>query len=389
MRFNSRQSPSILGLAAAIAFGVLSGIGPIQAEELELGAEVRIHGHNKEVNAAGAEVTISGEVDSDIRVAGAEVVIDAEAGGDIWAIGAEVSILGASGGDLFAAGAEVIIGSAVSGDLKSFGAEIVLTEDVVVAGSTEVYGEDVIVNGTFSGKTILGGESLIADGVFHGDLILEGNEIVVQPDLQVDGDLTIYSTKEPIIPSSVQISGDYRYKYSDDVRVMVPGLEEWAPVAALTVVSAIASLIVTMFVFVIGIVVILVSPDLPQRASRAIKDQSVMSFVVGLAALVVAPIVTGLLFATIIGIPVAIIMCMLILIVILLGYLCAAYAISALAFEKTGEPVSFGKRLGYIIVGLTALFVAGLIPLIGELILVLALLFGIGGFLQALFVRRV
>jgi hypothetical protein len=108
------------------------------------------------------------------------------------------------------------------------------------------------------------------------------------------------------------------------------------------------------------------------------------SALVGLLVLILVPVVAIVLMVTIVGIPVALLALLAFPLMLLTAGVLAAFGISDWLLNRERTPRSFGGRLLLLIVGLIALTLLGLVPIIGFLTWVLAVLIGLGAFWRAL-----
>lgn len=128
--------------------------------------------------------------------------------------------------------------------------------------------------------------------------------------------------------------------------------------------------------FVVGAVVIAISP----RATEATADRLItapwMSLLIGFILLVAVPAAVGLIAITLIGIPLSLILLFMYVIMIYFSRAFAALAIGRWLFARFGKP---GMSLYVdLLVGLLILWLLIAIPYVGWLIHLIAVLLGIG-----------
>lgn len=95
--------------------------GTVDGDLLLLGGTIQVNGTvTGDVLAAGGTVTIAGTVDGDVRTAGGQVTISGPVGEDVVAAGGQTTISsgGTVGGDLIVSGGQVTVGAAVTGSIE-------------------------------------------------------------------------------------------------------------------------------------------------------------------------------------------------------------------------------------------------------------------------------
>ena len=110
----------------------------------------------------------------------------------------------------------------------------------------------------------------------------------------------------------------------------------------------------------------------------------------GLAILVCVPFVASALLVTIIGIPLALLLMSLYLLVLFLGWVTAAQFLAQRGLQalRPGRTTTRGWQLLALMLGLVALWVVRQVPLVGGLIGFIALLAGVGALTWSAFNGR-
>jgi hypothetical protein len=127
-------------------------------------------------------------------------------------------------------------------------------------------------------------------------------------------------------------------------------------------------------------VLLLVAPTFSGQASEALKRATGKALAVGLASLLLVPMLAGLLFITILRIPLGIAMLMFYPALLLLGYLIGTFYISQraqLAIRKETSP-SFSVTIGFFALALFLLILIAHLPFVGPVILAVTALLGTG-----------
>jgi hypothetical protein len=108
--------------------------------------------------------------------------------------------------------------------------------------------------------------------------------------------------------------------------------------------------------------------------------------VLGVALLIGAPLAIVLLMVTVVGIPLAIVLLAALIIALLTGFLVSAVALGQQAMHllKRTNDATLGGRIILVVIGLVALALIGFVPLVGTLVVIAALAFGLGALIMEL-----
>ena len=133
-----------------------------------------------------------------------------------------------------------------------------------------------------------------------------------------------------------------------------------------------------LWLMVTGVVLLLLFPGVFARSARTIATNPWKSLGLGLAALVVTPVVVMILLFTVLGIPLAFTAMALYAVALLVGFLVAAVFLGDVGGLLGQRRPSPGGQIVRLLGALIVLALARWIPVVGGLILCLALLFGLG-----------
>lgn len=298
-----------------------------------LGAEVSFAGKANAVRAGGANVDVRGEVDGDAALAGAVVRTTAKVGGDLQVAGANVGISGFSdvGGNLRAAGANVTIGGHIGGDVKAAGAVV-----------------------TFAGQT-------------EGSVYLAGYTVRIGEDARINGDLTIASANDPVIADGAVISGKVSH-------VLPPSWWHQTPWAVkITIALAVAA-----GTILTGIVLMLFGGRIFATATGHVRQRPLSSVLFGILTVILVSFVALVLVATVIGLSAGFAVGLLLPFLVVFGHAVAAAGVAGGILIRGRETVGVALNLVMLIIGAIVLVALGLIPFAGPAIVCIAILVGVG-----------
>lgn len=123
---------------------------------------------------AGGQVTVLADIPGDLFVAGNRVEINGNVGGCVYAAGQSVTINGSVGGTVRAAGDSVSIQApSIGRDLFIAGNELTVSPDTTIAGSANVGGNKVVLEGVYEGTTRVAGVNVRLTGNYKKPVYVE------------------------------------------------------------------------------------------------------------------------------------------------------------------------------------------------------------------------
>lgn len=348
-------------------------LSPLQAQEA--GEAVRIQGVIAEdVYAAGGTVDVLAAVEGDVVVAGGRVVVVERVSGDVTAAGGTVSVRARIGDDARLAGGDIRLSGSVGDDAIAAGGNVTLTPDATVQGRAWFSGGRIEVAGAVGRELKVAGGRIVISGRVGGDAQLTGRSISILDSAVIDGDLVYRSPREADIASGAQIHG--RIRYEPVAR----------PIAALAVTLAGVGLLVLLSLMVTGSAMFLIFPRSIEAASTSIRAEPWKCLGLGLALFSATPLVISALFLTVIGGLPAIVVGALYLILLLAGFLTAAFYVGEFGWRRLGRGEVSGRgRWGSFVIALIVITLLGLVPLLGTLLLLILMLLGVGALTLGLY----
>lgn len=152
-------------------------------------------------------------------------------------------------------------------------------------------------------------------------------------------------------------------------------LGSWTGRIGLAVFSAVA-------IVVAGLGLLIFAGGAYNEAGRDFRNRALTSGLIGVLFLILFPIVAAIFAATVVGIPLALAVLMLVPLIFVLGYATAALGLANVLLNWTGTLVPWGWSLMFLIVGAILIALVSLIPYAGWIIILIALVIGIGAFLR-------
>ena len=337
----------------------------------------RVHATASDHNslwAAGGIVTVRGTVKNDIGVAGAEVDIDATAGRNLWAAGAIVSVVGRSQ-DMYVAASRATVDARVGGKLSVAAARIFVARGTEVAGVTRLAGAEVVFAGNSRGAAEIYGDSVQIDGRIAGNLHVRARSVSLGKGAVVDGDAVFETLDEPQIDVGATVRG--KQTVTMPMRHQVDRRSTFFTLGAAVLFGVGAGL-------VLGIILLIAARPFVERGIDAIRNAPVRSAFVGLGVFILVPLVASLIMVTVVGIPIGLLILLAFPLAVAIGLVLAAFGLADRILNRDREVRSGGSRFVALLVGVVILAVIGIIPVLGFVVGIIALLVGLGAFWQAM-----
>ena len=366
--------------AIAALMMALVTIAPAQAQDEDVwraGAAVTVNAEEaSDVWAAGASVTVRGAVAYDIWAAGAIVDVDARTGTDVWAAGSRVTIAGRVGEALNVFGAEVSIDARVGGQTRAAGAQVTIPETAMLNGNLRAAGALVRFDGRGGADVSLSGADVTFNGQTAGDVVIRAQTVHIGDAASIGGDLEIYAQEKPDISRQAKIGG----------RLVSLGLEDadWPDGGGMPglFMMLVAPLIFALSALIFGMLAVWLTRGAVEQTIDTFVARPFGSLWRGLLSVLAVIVGAALLGALVIGLPLGIALLFTMPVLMIAGLSSAGLGLGEWIANRSGEPRGAGGRVGLLALGILVLVLAGLIPGLGAVIVLLATLMGLGALIM-------
>ncbi len=267
---------------------------PFSAEAKILTGEVILieERSTEEMFAIGNDIEVMAPIENEFIGIGEKIFAHSNVGGDFIGIGLNLNFKGIANRDVYLIGDTVNVGGIVRGSITALG--INMNIETPVEGNLRVGAERIRVRGTVTGKTIIWGENVSIEGKFK-DVVLYGSRIHFAPDTLIDGDLT-YTTPEKMDLSSINITGKIKWN-----RPYIERLKKKSPMTLLRRFYTFFSLLFPVLIM-LGFF-----PNLFQQTATLSGRKFLQCFGTGLIFITITVIALPLIFITIVGAPLGLI----------------------------------------------------------------------------------
>jgi cytoskeletal protein CcmA (bactofilin family) len=325
-------------------------------------------------------------VNDDLYLTANTILVDGTINGDLTTFGRSVSIKGVVKGGVLAAGETVKIGGEVSravraagrnlivdgnfdGDVLLAGDKIHINDQTQITGSLVFAGRNISVDGSVKDGIKGYGQEVIIDSQIKGDVELEVEELVVLPRTRIDGDLIYGSDQDADIQSGAQISGMITRNPPSPDRERLPS---WRSISTgIGFVAFFMSLLT-------GLIIVLLAPKWLESTTDYIIAKPGPSVGWGAVILFATPVAALIAFIIVIGIPVSLITLALYAIAIYISQIPVCLLIGRWIISRFRSVEGKAIMFGALALGLFIYRILRMIPFLGGLIVLAAILFGLG-----------
>lgn len=353
---------------------LFSKIAAAEEDISKAGARVNVVAEDaNDVYLAGAQVSLKGSIDHDVAVAGAVVEIDAETGGDMHVVGARVNISGKVSGETAVAGAEIVIGLEAHGPLQTAGATIVINEYGHLHDEAVLYGATVSFMGTSTDALQIIADQVIFEGRVEGPVVIEAKTVSITDKADITGVLEIRSVEAALISSEASLAGNVTQTLITEDEFLRRTEREKSIFSTGLILMASAA--------VLGLLCLFFARGSVERSIRALKAGPLKSLLYGFVIVLCIVMVSIIAAITVLGIPFALALLFVLPLLCLIGLAIAAYAFSDSLFNRDNKTnIKSGKRIAMFLFGILTLASMTALPMFGSLIIILALVAGIGAY---------
>jgi cytoskeletal protein CcmA (bactofilin family) len=333
------------------------------------------------------------KIDETILVAGNELTIDADVAGDLFCLGQNIVINGSVKGDVICAGQNIKINGVVDGDVRMAAQTIELTGSVSrnfeVAAQNLTLSKDSSVKGDIlfgvqkvdlsglMGRDLAGlGENISISGSLFRNALVSVNALNITDSAKIKGDLEYYMSQEGMSSIAAKsIVGQTKRHEIEISETSVPEKEQVKKASAFAAFTATLFGIISFFI--IACVLIYFDKTRTENITKLIRSKPVIAPLVGLAVLVTFPVAFLLLLVSFVGMPLAFVLLLVYLISLIVASIYTSLVIGwylLKTIKKEKAPHSIPSAL----VGCAALGIIIMIPVLGWLAGLVALLTGLG-----------
>ena len=328
----------------------------------------------------GASVTIAAPITGDLSAIGGEVVITAPVSGDELLLAGSAISRASVEGDLRAVGGNITIEKPVAGDLVAFGLSVY--DSGRAGGSVFIVALNSTVTNGASGPITIYGNNVSLAGNFDKDvMVITSGHLSLAEGTVIKGKLYYEAPEMASIPASAKVVGGVEYKNLS-----------YLPNAGTSRTLALMSVGLFLLVRIFGALILAgLFTGLFPRLTQAVVDRAytgslrstLLTTLLGFATLVATPILFVALLLTFVGIGIAIFIFIAYALVMFLALVYAGILLGGVfARRYAGRRITLWHEG---VLGMLALSIFSLLPIIGPIVLLLITIFAAGALLLIFF----
>lgn len=325
---------------------------------------------------SGDEVNLKVNSTDDVFAAGGAVSASDTSADHLFLAGSEITATDVDVRDIIAAGGKITLSSGkIADDVIAAGGDIVVRPKFQIGGSAVFTGGNVKIEAPVATDLRAAARTVSLNSTIGGNAKLMGEFIEIGPKSRIGGDL-LYRTENLKIAPGAVIAGK---------KIVLPDeeyaeLERWGKGGA--ALFAVFSIALLLGIAVLVIIITVTVPSLMNAASTMIRAKPWHTLGIGLLITIAIPFAVFLLFATVIGVPLALLIGAIFIAVAPVAIAATSYFLGMRGREiitkKGDDPPTVIERLLWPALGAILILILGLIPYIGALVWLLALIVGIG-----------
>ncbi|MEK7510416.1 MAG: hypothetical protein AAB567_02590 [Patescibacteria group bacterium] len=319
----------------------------------------------------GEVVQISGIVEGDVYAVGSQILVDGEIRGDLLAVGAAVSISGKVVQDVRVVGSQIVVKGEVGRNITVAGMNVEVTDSAKIHGGLTGTGVNVVVLGPIGRNVKVSGRNLTIGSSIGGNVKAAVENVRLNSNANIQGNLTYWSNKKAVVDPDAILKGTLVQKSSQEL--FSPFEKFLGPFFRFVkTVLWVGDLLATL---VIGLLLISFARNYSAHTLGLLRRQPFRCIKVGILVGLAAPLLSGFLILTIVGIPIGILLLTISWLFFFAARVFVIWWMGVFLLERLGkkarELVVFGA-------GLILYVLIGLIPILGVFISFFAMIWGAG-----------
>ena len=326
--------------------------------------------------------------------------------GNFMAFAYKITNFGPVTGSYRGFGREVSCNSDIGRNLLLFGQAIDVGTQAHIKRNADLKGENVLFVGIVDGTLSINARQAVISGSIGGDLNFDGDSLIINPNTTIAGNINYTSPNRINIGQGAVINGQVEWKKETKEKPEQEEKSVWHSLTRLLSLRgyAIYTIVLWILIFIASIIpipgllvsiilwfVLLVSGNIliAIYKSRAMASEAVLndkffpSMGLGFMIFIIAPIVTFVLFMTVLASPLALMLFMVFGMAIFAGGIYSGLFIGRKICRMMGSSGANTPGFLCFTIGTTLMMIVSLIPVLGYLVVFLLLLAGLGAVVQS------
>ena len=322
---------------------------------------------------AGNAINFNGHALKDLFLFGRDVVVRGTVEGDVIAFAQRIEIEGEVKGSLRGAGETIDVRGRIGKNVSLAGKYVNISKGTEIGWDLVVGAQRLSVEGKVDGDIKGGAGEGILGGFVGGNLQLKLQELTILPSTQIKGNLVYSASREAIIPKEAKIEG----------KVIFNPLPTPTPKPIGKGIPLALRLLWLLSLIATGAVLVLLFPRHLREIGSDMLDRAWLNMGWGFVALIVTPIGAILIAITLIGIPLSLLSLFFYFVAIYLSTPIVGIALGMKILQRLLKREDVNLYLS-MAVGVIIFYILQNIPILGLIISLLGICWGLGGLGAAL-----
>jgi cytoskeletal protein CcmA (bactofilin family) len=319
-----------------------------------------------------ANVTrIDGDVDGDLIVFNQALTINGHVKGDVIAFAREVRLNGTVDGSVRAFANTVWLEGTIGRNVMSWTSNLTLSEKGKVGGTVAMFCEDGVLSGQVGNDVMGFADSMEVNGTLGRNVRVKASRLRIGSSAEIKGWTKYEGNHEPEVAAGAKLGSPVEFKLAKHGPDYANPRFYWHRVLLWGV------------GFIFGLVFMLLMPSFYADATQACKKYGTAGGF-GFLFLVATPVAAIIACCTIVGLGVGIATLLLYIIAV---YTSTLFVAGYLGEWLLGAAPGLGAAIGRLALGLMILHVLRVLPYVGGWILAVAVIWGLGAMVLAIYKR--
>jgi hypothetical protein len=299
---------------------------------------------------------------------------------DLWAIGNAVSFTGTCSGHVRMLAASTRVSAEVADNVIAIATSVEVTRESLFRGNAFLGGQNTICEGAIEGDLTMYAGRATLSGTVKGDVLIVADDIVVMPNTQVGGDLQYISNSDLVLNASVTVGGELLRREI----TQLPESQQTGSFSSRIIMQA----YLYLGALLTGALWLFIAPRMAGSAIGVMRLSLLKCFLVGALVLVVVPSVSILLFLSMVGIPLTVLLLCTYACMIYIAKILSAFFIGLLIFRRHQNAGGYNSYFIALSTGLLVIYGLALLPSAMLFIWLITTCTGLGAMVLALLRMR-
>ena len=314
---------------------------------------------------AGDYLVFSQEIGGDLFAAGKILEISAPVSGDSVVAGQNILFSAPIGDDVRAAAGRITIDSAVGDSALLAGQDIILRSGATVGGDFWGSGQEIQILGNVGGNLKISARRVVLDSEISGNADIFADELIFEENAKILGSANIKTNSVLSTDDFLRISGDSQVE-----NFTMPSSGAASFFSLFDILSFLSSLL-------FGFLFLFLAPHYSVHFVSLAQKSPFSSFGMGILFFFIAPLLFLLLFVSLVGIPIALLLGFLFGVFCVFAKILSGLSLVAL-FPSSLFSSSLSRRFSLFSVATLSLFLLSALPVVGGLLSFFVFLFALG-----------